>query len=324
LLTAAARYRDRMPPVERVLLDRLEAVRARDVEAVFQTAQQMNRIAPNSMLTGYVVAAVAANRPREALKAHARRNLSDSILKGEALYWRWLATARHMVGDYQQELEETRLRREEQPELMGPLFVEARALAGLGRVADVERVLEETLTMPRQDFTPGAVMLHTAVELRAHGHRDAAVRVLAKALAWHATRPPAAPRALRETLARTYYEAEQWDAARPVFEELAREEPRNIMYLGYLGALAARRGDRREVERITARLAAVPDSQQLPNQLLWRARMAALLGTPDQALELLREAIAEGLRYDLWLHTDRDLDSLREYGAFKKLARPRG
>lgn len=322
VLNAVAHDLAQLAPVERLLLEHFQAVSASDNERALRAVRQVNKVAPNSMPAGYIALAVATNRPREALAAHREFNRERGLLKGEELYWRWLSTARHMIGDHRRELKDTRRERVRRPELMGPLFVEMRALAALGRTDEVERVIEQTLSLPKQDFTPGAVMLHTAAELRAHGHHDAAARVRAKAFAWHETRPPEERRALRETLARTYYDAKRWQDARALFQQLLAERPKHVMLLGYSGTAAARLGDRAEAERISAALASLPNQRSAFNTV-WRAKIAAVLGDQERALALLRQALTEGMRYDLWLHTDLDFEQLRRHPGFRALVKPK-
>jgi predicted Zn-dependent protease len=69
---------------------------------------------------------------------------------------------------------------------------------------------------------------------------------------------------LRATLARTLYEAQRWDEAQGLFEELTAEQPSHPVYNGFLAPLSARRGDRDEAERIGARIPAVDLWRQHP------------------------------------------------------------
>lgn len=54
-----------------------------------------------------------------------------------------------------------------------------------------------------------------------------------------------------------------------------------------------------------------------------RARVAALLGDREAAVELLRRAFGEGLPYGIWIHLDRDLEPLSGYLPFQELIRPK-
>ncbi len=55
-----------------------------------------------------------------------------------------------------------------------------------------------------------------------------------------------------------------------------------------------------------------------------RARIAAVLEDRDDAMDLLRRAIDQGV-YDAYgLHRDIDFESLRDYPPFQELLRPKG
>lgn len=70
---------------------------------------------------------------------------------------------------------------------------EAKALAALGRLSDVTRVIDRSLSIgPRagwDQFTPGRLMEHTARQLRAHGHLNESRVVAARAVEWYRGRP---------------------------------------------------------------------------------------------------------------------------------------
>ncbi len=100
--------------------------------------------------------------------------------------------------------------------------------------------------------------------------------------------------------------------------------PNNSDYLGHLGALAARRGDRREAGRISAALASLEEPYLRGTHTFWRARIAGALGERERALALLRESLQEGQVYGPELHTIIDFESMRDYPPFRELLRPEG
>ena len=110
---------------------------------------------------------------------------------------------------------------------------------------------------------------------------------------------------------------------------LLAETPEDLDYLGLAGVAAAREGDRHDALRISEQLAAVTRPYPLLGYpTLWRARIAALVGDPDQAVTLLRQAISEGLLpldvaqglgYAMWLHRDIDFEALRDYPPFQAI-----
>ena len=55
-----------------------------------------------------------------------------------------------------------------------------------------------------------------------------------------------------------------------------------------------------------------------------RARMAALAGNRQLAVDLLRESFDEGLHAREFIHTDPDFESLRDFPPYQGLIRPKG
>jgi predicted Zn-dependent protease len=179
-------------------------------------------------------------------------------------------------------------------------------------------------------------MRETALELRAHGYAEPARHALERALAWFSTRPPdeQASESHRFQLAQTLLAAGQPDPARALTENLARQHPRNVSYLGLLGVLAAQRHDQRYAERVDSLLDAVrgPYLRGLPTY--WRAAIAAQLGEREMSVTLLRDATAQGLVEEFLasqglfrghsLHSDFYFEPLHGYPPFEQLLRPKG
>ena len=77
--------------------------------------------------------------------------------------------------------------------------------------------------------------------------------------------------------------------------------------------MAARRGDRATAELHARALSAKEFTTrrfQFGRGLFWRARIANLLGDRSSAASLLTAAFANGLEYDVMMHTDPDLARL--------------
>ena len=109
-----------------------------------------------------------------------------------------------------------------------------------------------------------------------------------------------------------------------IFRQLATEFPDNEDYVGFLGAIAARRGDRLEAARHEAALASMERRSALPGQttIANRAKIAALLGEHARAVRLLRDAYGE--QGTLELHSEIDFEGLRAYAPFRELTKPKG
>src|SRR5438445_503620 len=195
---------------------------------------------------------------------------------------------------------------------------------------------------PSQGWTPADALLLAAVELRAHGHRTEGDTVLAQARDWLATRPPAevASEPHRYRVALVSYTAGRLDDARREFERLAaRRGPGRsdslaaaavmgdgwdqMDYLGYLGAIAARQGNREQALRVDSALAGVKRPYIFGRHAVWRARIQALLGEREGAVALLRDAFAQGYPHAHALHVDLAFDALRDYAPFRELVKPK-
>jgi predicted Zn-dependent protease len=168
-------------------------------------------------------------------------------------------------------------------------------------------------------------MRSAAEELRAHGHRAESVELAKRSVMWHRNRSNEflAQPANRFLFAQSLYVAEEWTEAATIMAGLLKEQPQNSAYVCGAGALDARQGNRSAALKHATALSQVGSE---PGGLveLRRARLAAVLGQRDQAVELLRDAFARGLSMSTPLHRDMDLESLRGYAPFDELMRPKG
>lgn len=318
------RDRERMGPYDRSLLDGIRALVRGDRVGNHRAARISAKLAPGS-LAAYQLAysSLLVNRPAEAVAALAEADPSRGDLRGWHHYWGVLTMSYHLLGRHRDESDAARQAIRQYPEAMHPLLYEVRALAAQGRTREITQRVGESLSLPPQSrLTPRDLVRTAAKELHAHGHAEAARSLLRQAIA---LRQQGDAGRERYELGQLLYLAEEWDEAQAVFTDLARQDPDHLDYLGHLGTLAARRGDRREAQRISAALAAVDRPYLFGTQMFWRARIASLLGQREQAVLLLRDALAQGYPdgYPA-LHADIDLAPLRTYPPFVQLLRPRG
>ena len=110
-----------------------------------------------------------------------------------------------------------------------------------------------------------------------------------------------------------------------LLEGLLEDGPRKDEYLGQLGVVAARRGDREEAYRISRLLEEGDGSLNLPGSrhdgAYERARIAAALGERERAVELLQQS-SDG--QFIHIHESPQFEPLRDYPPFKELLRPKG
>jgi tetratricopeptide (TPR) repeat protein len=290
-----------------------------------------------------MISNLQTNRPRQAAELLKNPALEEGLKEPIGVhYFLVLTGALHQLGEHDRELAEARRGLSFHPDLLNMRAYEARALVALGRLAEVDALVDEVLAMaPHWGFakccvpsgTPGYVMLTAAEELRTHGHREAALKVAVRAAEWYRSRPggEAEEEKNRVGLGESLYRAERWEEAHAVFTQLAAQHPENFNHLGHLGTLAARRGARAEVERIDQRLQKLHRLYYFPEtNTFWRARARALLGDREPALALLRDAIAEGVGstgeaygYALVFRHSMDLEALRGDPAFEALLKPK-
>jgi serine/threonine-protein kinase len=345
LLQAASRSRERLAPSDRHLIDVWMAENRGDWVGAFRNARDVMRTARGSTVASYMPMAwnaVRTNRPRDALAALAQLDPERGPVREYAPYWEVLTQAHHLLGDYEPERVAAARGRTLHPDHVPIVYAEARALVALGRVREAERRLDQLSDLPPDPLhTAPEVIWAFGRECRAHGQEVVAQAAFARALRWYEARPVAEQKsaALRGRWAEVHYAAGEWDEARRLFEQLSAErvgEPNplgdngtyglsalgELDYRGYLGALAARRGDRAGALAADRALAAWPGQYLLGRHTYWRARIAALLGDGERAVTLLRDALQEGRTYHV-LHAEGDLASLRDLRAFKELVRPK-
>ncbi|HQT94179.1 MAG TPA: protein kinase [Thermoanaerobaculaceae bacterium] len=350
-------HREKLRPLERHVLDSLRAlVAGRYTEALHEFRQGEKMTPKKSPIWTHMIGwtCIGVNLPRQTVDTFAKVN-PESFSEVYPSLGQWafgvLLAAHHMLSEYERELEVADQAIRSFPELLTFRAAKVRALVALGRLDEANRVIDDSLAVPSRDMTPAGLMLSAAVELRAHGHRAAALQTAARAVDWLGSRPPSETTKdeHRVVLAAALYAAERWDEARPIYQELAARVPltgghgespnapptptdvsetvrvsRAIAYAGALGALAARRGDRGEALRVSAELARLDRPFLFGAHTYGRARIAALLGERQQAVDLLRESFAQGNSYGVNLHRAMDLEPLHGYAPFEELLKPKG
>jgi hypothetical protein len=77
-----------------------------------------------------------------------------------------------------------------------------------------------------------------------------------------------------------------------------------------------------EAEQVAGALAELSGPCLWGSATLWRARIAAALGRPDDAVPLVRASLAQGRDYGVALHADPDLAPLRAVPAYREIMTP--
>jgi serine/threonine protein kinase/tetratricopeptide (TPR) repeat protein len=320
--------RAKLVPGERHMLDWKLAQLRGDRIGAYKAIKQLLPLVPKNF-TWYCLAglsAIGVNYPQEAVEALEKLDPNKHAAKEWDYYWMVLTEAHHMLGNHEDELKAAQQGRKQYREFLSSLWYEVRALIALGRIEDVSKRLDESLTLPPQrGWNPGEVMSAAGQYLRVHGYKEASLQMLDRAVKWFESRPKeeSETRIHRSSLARALYIAERWEEAQALYGALHEEFPDIVDYLGHLGTLAARMGDREKALRVFDQLEDIKRPYLFGNNTYWRARIAALQGEKENAMRLLRDALGQGVSYRR-LDTDMDLEPLFDYPPFKELIEPKG
>src|SRR5213593_2247202 len=336
----------RLAPLDRLYLTWVLAQARGDRQRALETAREMAAFAPNSeTLWLEAQCALALNRPREMVEALTALGPDRGLFRGWSVYWFYLTFGRHLEGDHRRELNAALEGRRRHPEELAVLAAEVRALAALGRAAEIAQRLVEAPSLPPQSgWSPADIGLLAALELTAHDHRTEGLAAGTWAVHWLEGRPAAESRSVvsRFRLALAHYVTGQTDAARRLLEVLASErinprdaagmrwmaaitgdQPDHLTFLGFLGVVAARAGKRDEALRLDRTLQAMSRRYLYGRHTMWRGRIHAVLGEREAAIALVQEAFAQGYPQGGVMHLYPSLWSLRDYPPFRDLLRPK-
>jgi len=240
-------------------------------------------------------------------------------------------SAWHLLGEYEQQLKWANVGLDLFPDRARFYYHKAAALVAMGRLEDVNRVVDVCARTPLKYETGAAgwVMTSVALELRVHGHRSESDALALRGVDWFERKTIALDIKPRDSsdlggLSRALRAADRWRDARPYLVEL-KERGWDPTYVeGALGVIAARIGDHEEAWRIFNEF---PDRghRMVPyRRSYWRACIAANLGDKDRAMELLNESFVAGFGYNLVMHYDVDLQPLWDYPPYQELIAPKG
>jgi tetratricopeptide (TPR) repeat protein len=300
-----------LPAADVGQLDLAAASCRNDTDEALQAVRKALESVPRSFYFTILGSVIALEhlRPEESLEILKRPDVEKLGFSKNSLYSDWLGMTYHMLGDYKREL---------------AVSGHSGALAALGRVTEAEQGAIQDLPAQHTGNDPWPAPMDgecTALELQAHGHPEAAQRVRERIIAWYGKAINDATRDDFPCMAAyfsVFYYAGRWDAARAGYEHLLAEDSTSIKAHAALGALAVRRGDKAEADRMEAWL--VARGGPVPTRA--RARMAALRGDRQRAVDLLRDAFEQRIGGRMFLHLDPDFKSLRDFPPYRELLGP--
>jgi tetratricopeptide (TPR) repeat protein len=201
---------------------------------------------------------------------------------------------------------------------------ELEALAALGRTDEVRATIETWFASWSQGWARPGRLSWALEELKRHGYREEALLLAERAVRW--CKDAVAEGEPRQyALAVALYQAEHWDEAEALYEDLGKDHPDYLPFKRALGTLAARKGNRDEAIRILEELLEGDDPYLYGQAKCACAAIAAQLGDRQRAVDLLNDAVSEGYRGIMsTTHRDVDLEPLRDYPPFQEFVRPKG
>jgi tetratricopeptide (TPR) repeat protein len=276
------------------------------------------------------VEALQNGRVAEALAALDSLHPDEPPMLGFVPYWDLRGTAHHLLGNFTAELEDGDAARTRFPSRPLAFLPTVRALAALGRTAQLDSTLSDAERLPPDPtgYTAARLIQEAAIELRAHGRSEEARRYFARTLAWTARQrgKRAASPEDRFAAAEVLVALGRPMLAAAILDSLLRSpagRPRPA-YLGLRGVIGARAGNEALADSMSRRLEAMPRRYSFGEPTFWLAKIAAAGGGRESAIALLRKAFDEGMVYDLWLHRDPEFEPLRPLAGFQALLRPKG
>jgi tRNA A-37 threonylcarbamoyl transferase component Bud32/tetratricopeptide (TPR) repeat protein len=321
---ALVEVRNRLSRYEQSWVDSFVAEQAGQHPAALAAMVEAERVAPQDYFVNLSIGAIQLrlNRPAVTLRTFAKMPDPEWVprLGGQGLRSRFSLAAHHFLGDFEAEHRDAVEARQREPFVAGDAQI--RALIGLGRPAEALKIVDELLTMPG---AAEAALINAVRELRAHGHREHSLELAMRTLERYRHLPPdvAAAESTQAYLASVLYAAEQWAQSERIAQALAGKSPDSPDYMGLLGAIAARRGDRVRAQSSSESLRRLSRPYLFGNHTRWRARIAALSGEGALAVDLLREAISQGAYFTIEMHRDMDLEPLKDDPGFRELTRPK-
>jgi len=324
ILQSIDRERDRLSSYQRYLLDWYRfSLQGKEEEALAMLLH-VESITPMNPSTNYAVgiSALYLNRPGKTVETYTNVDFQDYLTEFPEASWRFgiLSNAYHLLGNYKKELEAAREAKQYFPTDLNRRADEVSALAALGKVDELHKVIDQSKSIEPSAGDVGSVMLTASLALRAHGNKTEALVIAEQAVQWYNEHDTVNGSGLAEA----YYLAERWDEAYVLYEELSAENPDNISYQGGLGTLAARKGNEEVARRIASELQDTDQKYLFGWHTYLRARIHALLGEHAVAVHLIQESFKQGRSFGVYIHHDIDFEPLRDYPPFQDLLKPIG
>lgn len=270
------------------------------------------------------------NRPQEAVISLSKINM-ETMSKWTMPTSSWslgrMITAYHMLKDYENEQLTIQRAKELFPNRIWRTR-EVRVLAALGKIEDVQRLVDESFAGLSKAGNPGSVAYEAVEELRVHGYMEEAQNIADRLADWATKQMPAKPSESQQRgLAARMYLAQRWDEAYALYKDLTQNYSDSryfVSYSGRQGRAAVCRGDMEEARKISEELGLLDRPYLFGSHSYQRACVASLLGNKQQAVDLLQQAMREGYKFSIDVIQNQDFLPLQDFPPFQEFIKPKG
>jgi len=311
----------RLATLDAALVDHLRAVLSGDLAAEYSAAVAVSAASPKSEWR-YLQAqsALKIGRAGETVRLLDEMGPDLGWLHTSFAYWVLLTRALHFLGQDERDLVVSKAARDRFPTNRILIQMQLKSLAGLGREAAVDSIIEEALTLrPKGFWGDVQPMEQTVWELRAHGHADAARRLAVRTLAWLKEQPTALQADFAGSVPDFLYLADSLSAARRALERIVAATPGDDHDLSFLAVVCAESGHRSTARRIATQLRRPVPAPLLAEGLMNRASVAASLDEREAAVAFIRDAYRAGYEWRTVVHILPGMSHLRGYPPYEAL-----
>jgi serine/threonine protein kinase/tetratricopeptide (TPR) repeat protein len=321
--------KDTLSPWQKIFLEQDQAQHRGDRKSEYNAAKRAYELDPIMGTYNLAWCALRINRPNEAIEVFKKGDPESPWDKGWVPYWECYAFAYHMLGEHKKELKIARQARNLYPDRLDALWIEMCALSAMGRVKNLEALLDESQQMPPMDgYNLQELLMYSGLELSVHGFKSEALDFFERAIQWLKARPESETQSesYRRQMADILRYSERWKEAKSIYEDLSEENPDSLNYTFRLGAIAARLGDREEAQKISDELGKMERPYLFGSIPYYQACIASLLGEKDKAVKLLQESVNQGRVFGPYgvFHPNLMLEPLADYPPFQEFIKPKG
>jgi len=330
VLAFLEKRRSRLSPGQALLLDFGQATLGSPEQEYRAAVDLFSADSSQAYLALY--SSVRALRPEEALGYFALRDTNTAWGRRWQAWDYQAGQAYHMLGRFEDELALAQSAKAKEPRAYGHWRREVTALAAMGRVADLERVLIESHTLEWVG-APVELLRWAAQELQLHGWDEQARAHSERALVAIDRLPDDVQDQLwaREVVRQCLVILGRFDEARRT--ATAEVRTHNIGLIGrvVMARYAALAGDTVGAAVLVDSMRTAPKDELLRGTSLlvrgWAlmrgAEVLSLLGRREEAVTMLRDAFNNGARLESDASLNRSWAPVRDYPPFQELVRLR-